>query len=217
MSNPALTPHAPLDPARIAAGAGAIAANVALLLLLLAPLSPPVAPPPAETTVVPIIPVPPRIVTPPPVVPVRPPRTPQPVATPARPEVPPVDMVPVVEPLPGDLPADPPLPPLAGDPAPTLDPAPASGAALAYRHAPPPPYPVQALREGLRGTVVLRVTVDVDGTPMDVAVERSSGHRVLDTAARRHVLARWRFEPAVRDGVAVRAVGLVPIEFNLER
>ncbi len=43
------------------------------------------------------------------------------------------------------------------------------------------------------------------------------GYRELDEAARRHVLRRWRFQPAMRDGRAVQAIGLVPIEFSLDR
>jgi len=30
------------------------------------------------------------------------------------------------------------------------------------------------------------------------------------------VLRHWRFQPALRDGVAVEAVGLVPIAFRLD-
>ena len=34
-------------------------------------------------------------------------------------------------------------------------------------------------------------------------------------AARKHVLKRWMFRPAMQDGVAVQAIGLVPINFSL--
>jgi protein TonB len=50
-----------------------------------------------------------------------------------------------------------------------------------------------------------------------VQVERSSGHRVLDAAAKEQVLAKWRFKPAMQDGRAVQAIGLVPVEFNLNQ
>ena len=86
---------------------------------------------------------------------------------------------------------------------------------LAYDVYPAPRYPRQALRDRLVGTVVLKVRVDEQGRPQDVQVERSSGHRVLDRAAREQVLARWRFHPAQREGRAVPAWGLVPIEFTL--
>ncbi len=88
---------------------------------------------------------------------------------------------------------------------------------LAYRSAPPPAYPRNAMRRGLGGTVLLRILVDVDGQPLHVMIERSSGYRELDDAAREQVLARWLFQPAVRNGTAVQAYGLVPITFAPQR
>jgi protein TonB len=73
------------------------------------------------------------------------------------------------------------------------------------------------MRKHLEGEVLLRVRVGTDGLPLAVEIARSSGHRVLDDAARRTVLAQWRFRPAMRDGLAVQAVGLVPIVFRLSR
>ena len=64
--------------------------------------------------------------------------------------------------------------------------------------------------------MTLRILVDVDGRPLQVQVERSSGHRSLDREAVRHVQQRWRFEPATRDGRPVQAWGLVPIDFSLQ-
>lgn len=91
----------------------------------------------------------------------------------------------------------------------------AAEAGLEYVHAPDPRYPREALRQGLQGTVWLRVLVDEAGLPSEVSVEHSSGHRVLDEAARRQVLAQWRFQPALRDGRPVPAWGRVPIDFRL--
>lgn len=92
---------------------------------------------------------------------------------------------------------------------------PASGVHLEYASAPPPPYPREAMLDGTTGTVILQVRVGVDGKPLDVTIARSSGSRLLDAAARRQVLARWTFRPAMRDGQAIEAVGLVPVEFRL--
>ena len=88
-------------------------------------------------------------------------------------------------------------------------------ASLAPIVAPPPRYPIIALRRKLEGLVLLRVQVDTGGNPVVVEVERTSGHRVLDDAARRQVLDTWQFTPAMRDGVAVPAVGLVPFDFTI--
>lgn len=86
---------------------------------------------------------------------------------------------------------------------------------LEYILATPPPYPRMALRRGITGTVLLRVLVGIDGKPITVEIAESSGHRRLDAAARRHVLAQWRFRPAIRAGAPTQAIGLVPIEFSL--
>ena len=106
-------------------------------------------------------------------------------------------------------------PPTGSAAAPSIDTStPLAGAQLQYQR-PPPTYPIQSLRNHEQGTVLLRVEVDSHGQPVAVGVERSSGSRNLDQAARQQVLRHWRFEPAQRDGVAVPAIGLVPVQFSL--
>lgn len=210
-----------LDPVRIAGIAGALLLNGAALLLMLAPLSRPATEPKGprglEAEWFEPRPVPPP--PPPEVVPVQPAVTPPAPATTVRRAVVP-DRTPVAPPVVdgGSLAADP-APPVdagAGDvgAAPS---GPVSGVRLAYAEASAPPYPREALRSGHQGTVVLQVLVGVDGRPLEVSVETGSGYRQLDEAARRHVLRHWRFQPAMRDGQAVQAIGLVPIAFSLER
>jgi protein TonB len=97
-----------------------------------------------------------------------------------------------------------------------IDRTPMTGAQLAYISAPAPKYPGDAARAGAQGTVLLKVLVDIDGTPLEVTLERSSGNRSLDRAAREQVLKHWRFQPAVRNGRTVQAYGLVPIDFSLQ-
>jgi protein TonB len=224
MTHAASVPFRPqIDRSRIAAETGAIAINAVLLLALLVPIVPPEVfePPRPEPAIVWLPRERPRPVVPP-VVPVvrQPPRVSPALATvqprPMRIEPPAVVIegagelfVPALDP--GDVHADD-----SGDPiAPSLEPL--AGAQLRYASAPPPAYPREALRDGATGTVLLEVLVDVDGRPLEVAVVRSSGRRDLDQAARRQVLRRWRFEPAMVDGRAVQAVGVVPVEFTLER
>ncbi|CAD1793678.1 energy transducer TonB [Xanthomonas euroxanthea] len=86
---------------------------------------------------------------------------------------------------------------------------------LHYLSSPAPSYPVAALRAGQQGTVLLRVLVGTDGRPAEVSVQTSSGHRALDLAARSQVLRSWRFQPAMQNGQAVQAYGLVPVSFSL--
>jgi periplasmic protein TonB len=83
--------------------------------------------------------------------------------------------------------------------------------------APHPPYPTIAMRQRAEGTVVLLVLVGIDGRPLRVEIEEESGHRVLDRSARDHVLQRWRFEPARREGRAVEAWARIPIDFVIPR
>lgn len=207
-----------LDLTRISAEAGAFAINGAALLLLLAPLSVHV-PPVEEPVITTFYPVIEKTPPPPP-----PPPTTVPVRTrvaPASPAVQPerieVEPPPVVDSQPGDTFVQPTLVADASIGRSEALTEPLSGAHLEYELAPPPSYPAQALREMLTGTVTLRVLVDVDGKPIDVQVATSSGHRVLDAAARKQVLAKWRFRPAVQDGRAVQAIGLVPVVFHLDQ
>lgn len=216
-----------IDPARVAAGAGALAAQGALLLLLLVPLSlPQVIEVVRELPPTQVVEIPPKVeIAPPPptVVPTLPvevtinpqTRTSAPVAITTAPVLPVTGPQQVVEAQPGDT-----VPAGTGDTGPVsppvVDTTPLAGVRLAYASAPPPPYPVEALRDGRRGTVVLQVLVGVDGVPVEVTVQRSSGHRDLDRAATRHVLRSWTFQPALRDGQPVQAIGLVPIEFKVD-
>lgn len=79
---------------------------------------------------------------------------------------------------------------------------------------PKPAYPAYARRRGIEGRVVLRVEVTAEGGAGAVAVVESSGHDSLDEAAVTAV-RRWRFHPAVRDGVPVPSTLRVPITFRL--
>ncbi|MGH8126000.1 MAG: energy transducer TonB [Rhodanobacteraceae bacterium] len=92
-----------------------------------------------------------------------------------------------------------------------------SNATIAYETATPPRYPTRAMAAGIEGTVVLKVLVDPSGKPVKVMIAHSSGSRLLDEAALRHVLAAWRFHPATRSGRAIEAWALVPVRFNLNR
>jgi protein TonB len=78
----------------------------------------------------------------------------------------------------------------------------------------PPVYPPRCLRLGIEGRVKVRVLVGENGRPQEVTVGQSSGEASLDQAAL-DAVREWRFEPAKRNGVAVRAWAIVPVEFKL--
>jgi protein TonB len=199
-----------LDPKRIAATSLAIAVHVAVLMLLMLPAQ--IAP---SKTVVdnPMIMVPkireiPIVeITRPPLAPTNP--SPRP---PAVPQAAPVDTTP--SPIDTYVPPAPPEIEIIESYQP--DPTPAF-VQISADIAPPPPYPAQALRLGITGVVTLKVRVDNRGQPVDAVVESSSGSRLLDGAALKHVLAHWHFIPAMQNGVPIEAYALVPISFVKER
>lgn len=78
--------------------------------------------------------------------------------------------------------------------------------------APPPVYPRHARRRGLEGRVVLRVVVGRDGMPREIDVQNTSGHAILDAAAR-DAVATWRFAP----GSYARHRVDIPVSFRLDR
>ena len=80
---------------------------------------------------------------------------------------------------------------------------------------PKPDYPRIALRRGIEGLVLLHVEVNEQGRPIEIQVKKSAGFKPLDIAALKAV-RRWRFLPAQRNGVTVRASVEVPIRFRLD-
>lgn len=204
------------DPSRILALSTAIALHLLALLLLLIPLSHR-APPVEPRTPTPRWQLPVTVPTPPVPVPItqHPPTPPTAPVHPVALDPPHAIAPPVADAADFAQPADP-VP--AADPmdaGPTGIAPPTVGASLQYLRAPAPTYPRAALHDHLEGTVLLQVRVDVEGRPVAVDIARSSGHRLLDQAARQQVLQRWRFRPAFLDGRAVEAIGLVPVAFSL--
>ncbi len=210
--------HAHPDPARIASLSAAIALNLAVVLIASRPLGPTQLSPLRQLQPIPTI----RLINPPAVF-----------KAPPAVELKPLLHAPaVVQPHPHALPVSHPvvIPSSEGHvaaiptttpsllPQATLTDAVAAApveASLAYRVA-PLHFPIQALRQGMHGTVLLRVLVDENGKPLQVTVERGSGYALLDRSAREQVLAGWRFQPAMVNGHAVRAWARVPVNFDLQ-
>lgn len=209
-----------IDFGRVLAIAAALVVHAVALLLLLMPLAAPqlaVAVRPYKPEIFfierqkPVDPIPVPVTRPQPVT-----RTPQSAAVTPRPTTvtPPAELAIVEggnEPIvvsTSEGPADAPAIVMAAGPI--------AASHLEYVTAPPPRYPREAMREGAQGTVMLRVLVDTDGTPLEVSIDKSSGNKSLDREAKQHVLKNWRFRPAMRDGMPVQAYGLVPIDFSLQ-
>lgn len=75
-------------------------------------------------------------------------------------------------------------------------------------------YPSAAMRARQSGWVMVSFTVDTDGRTSDVKVIDSMPGRVFDRAAT-DAIKRYRFTPAMKDGVAVASVKQQRIEFKL--
>jgi protein TonB len=214
-----------LDFNRIVGLAAAMALNIAALMLLLVPVSPP-----AVTPIIDVFPVPPLIEEkkedPPPKPPelevsrTRTDTKTTPVRQPVAPTPPKADTstdIPLVDNAEYSIPTET-TSETSGDDIgiPQNDPT-QTASRLEYAMAPAPAYPRDALMDGLQGTVYLKVLVGVDGKPLSVEIHRSSGHRKLDDAAKRQVLKRWKFKPAMHNGQAIQVYGIVPVDFSLSR
>jgi periplasmic protein TonB len=84
-----------------------------------------------------------------------------------------------------------------------------------YLRNPAPSYPLRARRDGVEGTVMLKVLVTAAGAPGRVELAASSGSDALDRAAEDAVRS-WRFVPARRGAAAIDAWVVVPVVFHLE-
>jgi protein TonB len=76
-------------------------------------------------------------------------------------------------------------------------------------------YPRIARRRGWEGTVILKVLVGVDGKVEDLQILESSGHGILDNAAKDSVRG-WRFEPWKRGDESIEMWGKVIVSFKLK-
>lgn len=84
-----------------------------------------------------------------------------------------------------------------------------------YVRAPEIIYPILSRRMGEEGTDILRVNVLADGSTGTVQIHKSSGHKMLDTAAIES-MKEMKFIPAkTKSGKFVATSVLMPIAFKL--
>jgi protein TonB len=86
----------------------------------------------------------------------------------------------------------------------------------AYLNNPLPIYPNLSRRLRETGVVQLRVRVSAAGEPMEIQLFKSSGFARLDDSARAAV-QKWKFQPALRNGNALEAWVIVPLDFSLDK
>ena len=78
-----------------------------------------------------------------------------------------------------------------------------------------PEYPPASLRAEETGIVLLAFLIDVNGTVVESKVERSTGHRRLDEAARK-ALSLCKFKPATVDGKPERAWAKIEYQWKID-
>ena len=75
-----------------------------------------------------------------------------------------------------------------------------------------PVYPERALKDRVRGLVILRVTVSETGVPTDVSVQKPGREGLTEAAVQ--AAKQWRFEPGRKGGRAVRTYATVQFPFE---
>jgi periplasmic protein TonB len=75
-----------------------------------------------------------------------------------------------------------------------------------------PVYPPKALKERVRGIVVLRVLVDESGRPAEVHIEQGARADLNEAAV--EAAKQWRFEPGRKDGHPVKSSTRVRFPFE---
>jgi TonB family protein len=78
---------------------------------------------------------------------------------------------------------------------------------------PDPDYPDRARKAKRVGTVILRVGISSDGAVQEACVLRSASPDLDKSAVK--AAKKWRFEPALKDGVAVPVSMSVEMSFKL--
>ena len=90
-----------------------------------------------------------------------------------------------------------------------------TGPVISPGYAPKPRYPLLARKMGYTGTVLLSVTMDIQGTPVMVSIKKSSGHKVLDQSALK-IIWQWRFNVKNENNSEKEFEVDIPVKFVLE-
>lgn len=145
----------------------------------------------------------------------------QPAMAPPQPLVPlPLD-VPSVDPTPVPLPdLGEIIKPLPNPQPPLADPAPVPPVRVAAKLITPaarlkPPYPAAKLASGEEALLRLRLRIDASGRVTAVESVGPADSAFLE-AARRHLMANWRYRPATEDGRALATTTVISLRFQLE-
>ena len=123
-------------------------------------------------------------------------------------------------PLPMPVPEPLPLPGSGAEPTPRQQPAVTQPVRTGPRFATPdhllkPPYPASKLDRDEEASLRLRLSIDERGRVTSVEPV-GSADPVFLAAARKHLIARWRYKPATEDGLPVPSTTVITLRFELE-
>lgn len=78
-----------------------------------------------------------------------------------------------------------------------------------------PPYPLDKRRAEEEATLRLRISIDDRGRVVAVDPVGKADRSFLE-AARRHLIANWRYKPAMEDGQAIASSTVITLTFRIE-
>jgi protein TonB len=78
-----------------------------------------------------------------------------------------------------------------------------------------PPYPASKIQGGEEAVLKLKLSIDARGRVVSVEPVGRADPAFL-AAARRHLLAHWRYKPATEDGRAIASSTTITLRFELE-
>lgn len=78
-----------------------------------------------------------------------------------------------------------------------------------------PPYPQSKLRMGEEAVLKLKLEIDANGRVTSVEPVGKADPAFLE-AARRHLIAHWRYKPATEDGQPVATSTVITLRFELQ-
>lgn len=90
-----------------------------------------------------------------------------------------------------------------------------TAAVVDARNCSKPEYPAASVRAQETGLVVLQFLIGADGTPIDSKIEKTSGFRRLDEAAR-NALSLCKFKPGTEEGKPVQSWARIEYLWKLE-
>ncbi len=79
----------------------------------------------------------------------------------------------------------------------------------------PPSYPKRALRSGIEGVVTVEFTIATDGSVKDPVIIEAKPPKIFDRSVLKSI-AKWKFNPEIKDGEAVEMRARQDVNFKLK-